>query len=93
MTTDHPRLEAGEVPLRAGCTNHFLGIYAKPIEDHRRLIHQRNVQVTVRVFENFTSDRAIDAGHQFRYCTARTRNDLGDSCQGVVAITRVDPLR
>ena len=71
MPTDEPGVKAHEVPLRRCCPEHFRGVDAHPIEDDRQLVHQRNVQITLRVLDhlgglgNADARRAVHAGQRY----------------------------
>jgi hypothetical protein len=55
VTPDKSRLELQEIPLRCGRIEHIAGADAHQVANDRKLIHQRNIQITLRVLQNFGS--------------------------------------
>src|SRR6476469_5581125 len=68
MATDESGSKRMEVPFRSCGLENFLGINAHSLENQGQLVHERDVQVTLRVFDDLRSLRDTDAG-----CTMRTR--------------------
>ena len=107
-----PAHEAGtkgqEIPLRAGRLEDFQGVDADFMEDDRQLVHQRDIEVTLRVFDHLRSfghldragaihagrhDTAVDLGDAIQRRGRIPRDDLHDPGQRVLPVARVDALR
>src|ERR1700688_2236121 len=52
VTTDQTWPKWQEVPLRTSGLQHFLGIYAEPLEYKGKLVDQRDVDVALRIFDD-----------------------------------------
>src|SRR6185369_10492342 len=100
-----PELE--EVPLRAGGLQHLAGVDADLVEDDGQLVHERDVQVALRVLDDLAglgrldARAAVDAGLHHALvepCDALERvgrvagDDLHHAGQLVLAVARVDAL-
>lgn len=57
-----PRTERQEVPLGPGRFQHIQRINAEPVKNDGQLIHQRDVQVALRVLDDLGGFRNLDAG-------------------------------
>src|SRR5574343_385439 len=62
VAANQTRAERQEVPFRASRLQDFQGIDADLVENDRKFIHQRNIQVTLRVFDNLCSFGNLNAG-------------------------------
>lgn len=62
VPADQPRTERQEVPLGPGRFQHIQRINAEPVKDDGQLIHQRDVQVALRVLDDLGGFRNLDAG-------------------------------
>ena len=108
MPADESRAKRQEVPLRAGGLEHFLGIDADALEDHRELVDQCDVDVALRVLDDFCGfgnldarrpvragrdDRAIDGIDEVGGRGCRARRDLEYRRQPMFLVARVDALR
>jgi len=72
VTADQARLERQEVPLGAGGFQHFLRADTQTVANDRQFVHQSDVDVTLRVFDDLGS-----FGHHDRGRTMQTGgNDL-----------------
>ena len=107
-----PAHEAGakgqEVPFRAGRLEDFQGVDADFMEDDRQLVHQRDIEVALRVFDHLRGfghldragamhagrhDAAVDLGDAIQRRGRIPRDDLHDPGQRVLLVARVDALR
>jgi hypothetical protein len=52
VAADQARLERQEVPFGAGGLQHFQRIDAELVEDEAQLVHQRDVQIALRVLDH-----------------------------------------
>ena len=53
VPADQPRLERQEIPFRACRFQNLIGVDPHLVEDHRQFVHERNVQVALRVLDYF----------------------------------------
>ena len=70
MSADQSRPERQEIPFRAGCLQHFFRINADTFENHRQFVHQRNIDVALRIFDDFGGLCNLDTG-----CLVRSRSN------------------
>ncbi|MNN40793.1 hypothetical protein D3C81_1548800 [compost metagenome] len=61
MPAYQARTKWQEVPLRPGSLQNGLGINTHFIENQCQLIDQRNIQIALRIFNNFCSFGNLDA--------------------------------
>ena len=61
VAADQARREPEEVPLRAGGREHVRGADAHAIEDQRELVHQRDVEIALRVLDDLRRLGDLDA--------------------------------
>ena len=87
VTADQARAELQEVPLRAGRVEHVAACGCPAVEDDRELVHQRDVEVALRVLDDLGGlgdldrRRAVDAGRgRSRRRAAATRSSVSASC-------------
>ncbi len=103
-----PGPERQEVPLAAGRLEHLLRVDAEPVEDHRELVDERDVDVALRVLDHLGGFGDADRGRRVRAgrddrpvqlvderggLGRRAGSDLADRRQPVLAVARVDALR
>src|SRR6185437_8618951 len=108
VAADEAGREFQEVPLGRRGVQHVLGADTEPFEDQRQLVHQRDVEVALGVFDDLGGFGGLYAGrtmdarfdhtgisgrHAFQDLRILARNDLGDPFQCVLAVARVDPFR
>ncbi len=108
MPADQPGREGQEVPLGARRREHVSGADAEAVEDQGELVHQRDVEVALRVLDDLgglgdlDARGPVDAGRDDPPYTAATRSsvsaswpddDLDDASDGVLAVAGVDALR
>src|SRR6185503_8947686 len=108
VAADEAGPEIQEVPLRAGRLQHFLGIDVEPLEDHRQLVDQRDIDVALRVLDDLGSlghlqarrlvragrdDRAVERVDVVGGLRRRARCDLLDRRQPVFLVAGIDALR
>ena len=101
------RTEGQEVPLGARSFEHFDGVDADLVEDHREFVHQRDVEVALGVFDDLGGfghlDRAgrVDAGgdhgavnlfNLLEGFRGVAGDDLHDLGDGAFLVARVDAL-
>src|SRR4029078_9514618 len=99
--THEPRTKRKEVPLRPGGGEHFVGVDADLVEDQRELIHQRDVQIALRVLDDLRGlghldrggavhaglhDASVDGRHALERLWRVAGHDLGNARQRVVLI-------
>ena len=99
--------EGQEIPLGSGCRQHFMGINLQPREDHRKLIHQRDIQITLGILDNLCRLSHLDrtglmgAGgnntgikriHFIGNLRSRTGGDFHNAGYPVFFITRINTL-
>ncbi len=107
VAADQAGREAQEVPLGAGRLEHVLGADAQPVEDERQLVHERDVEVALRVLDHLGrlghldrrgpvdaggDHRAVGVGDAVEGGRVLPGHDLGDALEGVLAVARVDAL-
>ena len=100
--------ELQEVPFRAGCFQHVVGIDLQLVEDQRQLVHQRDVDIALDVLDHFRRLRHPDGGrfintrrdHALVYMNDHVkrgavpgRHDLYDIGKRVLPVTRIDAFR
>ena len=65
-----PPTEAGaewqEIPLGAGRQQHFLGVYADALKDHRELVDQRDVDIALGILDDLGRLGDLDARGRVR---------------------------
>ena len=108
VPADQPRTKRQEVPLGPGRFQHIQRINAEPVKNDGQLIHQRDVQVALRVLNDLGGFRNLDAGGtvdarthdrpvQIRQQIQRRRvasgNNLLDGFKRMHLVAGVDPLR
>ena len=97
-----------EVPLGAGRREHVAGVDAHPIEDQGQLVHQRDVEIPLRVLDDLRRlrhpdrrdpvdarghRRLVDAGDDVEGGRVLPGHDLRDAGKGVLPVAGVDALR
>ena len=102
-----PGPERQEVPLGAGRLEHLDRVDADLVEDQRELVHQRDVEVALRVLDDLGGlgdldaarpvhaggdDAAVERGDALERLRRVARDDLRDPRQRVLAVARVDAL-
>ena len=85
-----------------------MGIDAQAVKDKRQLVHQGNVDIPLRVFNDFGRFRHFDRACPVRSglhdtcvkivdklgcCSIRSRSHLGDRRQAMLLVAGIDPLR
>ena len=105
VPADQPGLELEEVPLRPGRLQHLGRVDADAVEDDRQLVHQRDVQVALRVLDDLAGlgcldagtavharldNQAVQLGHPLQRLGRVAGDDLDDVVQRVLAVARVD---
>ena len=103
-----PGRERQEIPFRSGRRQHVAGRDFKPIENDRQLVHQRDVEIALGVFDDlrrfgdFDRGRPMDAGRgrspihrgdPLQRFLVLSGDDFGDRLQPMLAIAGIDPLR
>ena len=72
VTADQPRLEVQEIPFGRRRSQHIAGVDAELVKNRGQLVHERDVEIALRVFDDFGSlghlDRrcAMDSGFHHR---------------------------
>ena len=107
VTADEAGPELEEVPLRAGGLEHVGGADAHAIEDDRQLVHQRDVEIALRVLDDLrglgdldrrravhagVDDGAVGVGDAVERRRVLARDDLHDALERVLLVARVDAL-
>ena len=107
VATDQARPEWQKVPFGAGRLQHFQGIDADPVEDDGQLVHQRDVQIALGVFDylgglgHANAGGPVHAGLDYAFIQARhlvqggrvvAGHHLADTGQGVRLVARIDAL-
>ena len=105
MPADETGLEFQEIPLGAGGLQHFGGVDADPVEQDGQLVHQRDVEVALGVFDNLggfgdaDGRGAVDAGGDDGFVERGdlvegfgvvAGDDLEDPGEGVFPVAGVD---
>ena len=100
-----PELE--EVPLRAGGGEHVGGADAHAVEDQRELVHERDVDVALRVLDDLgglcdldrgrpvdagVDDGPVGVGDAVERGVVLAGDHLGDALERVLLVARVDTL-
>ena len=108
VPADQPRLKIHEIPFRRRCREHVAGIDAKPVKNGRQLVHECDIEIALRVFDdlgrlgNLDRRRAVDTGLDHRTIDIRDdikrprvlrRNHFDDRFETVLLVPRIDPLR
>ena len=108
MAADQARTERQEIPLGAGRFQHFQRVDADFVENDGKFVHQRDIQITLGVFDHLgrfrdlDAGRAVDAcgddrfiqlGNQFQGVGIVAGHHLGDGRQGAFLVARIDTLR
>ena len=62
VAANQARFERGEIPLGARSPNDFVGVDAETITDHRQLVHERYIQIALRVLDDLGRLGGLDAG-------------------------------
>ncbi len=108
MSAHQSRREIQEVPLGAGGVQDFAGVDVEVIEDDGRLVHQRNIQVALRILDDLRGlshldrtgtvhtgchHRAIDLCHQIKRRGIRAGHDLHDIAKRVLLVAGINALR
>ena len=90
VPADEARPERQEVPLRAGGLQHLVSLDPQPLEDDRKLVDERDIEVALRVldhlgrFGDFDRRRAVYARLHHRTV------QLSDLLQRLVVVRRHD---
>jgi hypothetical protein len=107
MAADQARLEAQEVPFGARGVEHVSRADADAIEDHRQLVHERDVQIALCVLDGLGSfgdldrlsavntrfdDAAIHVGDPLQGFRVLARNHFDDALERVLVIPWIDTL-
>ena len=107
VAADEPRPEVQEVPFRSRGLQHGFRVYPHAVEDDGQLVHERDVDVPLRVLDDLRGLRDLDAGRavharlhdefvHFRHRVQRLRVHAGDDLlnifQTVQLVAGVDPL-
>ena len=107
VPTHKTRPERQEVPLAASGFKHFQRINAHTVKNKGQLVHQGNVDIALRVFNNLGGlghlyargpvdarrhHRAIDLNQQVCGGGVRAGNNLTDGFKPVNLVTRIDAL-
>ena len=61
VAADEARTKRQEVPLRSGGLEHLERVDADLVEDQRKLVHQRDVEVALRVLDDLRGFGDLDA--------------------------------
>ena len=61
MPTHQARTKRQEVPFGARCLQHFQCINAKPVEYQRQFVDERDVDITLGIFNDFSRFGNTDA--------------------------------
>ena len=80
VSADEPRPERQEIPLGSGSLQHLDRVDADLVEDQRKLVHQRDVEVALRVLDHLGRFGDLDA--------ARAMHAGGDDA----SVNRCNPL-
>ena len=85
VAADQTGLKRQEIPFGAGRRQHVAGVDVERLENQRQLVHERDVEVALGVFDHLgrfgdlDRGRAVDAGRDHRSV------DLGDDVEGLSA--------
>ena len=103
-----PGREAQEIPFGPGRRQHVARRDPKPIEDDRKLVHQRDVEIALGVLDDLgrlgdldrrrpmntgADDAAIHRGDPLQGLVVLARDDLRDRLEAMFAVAGIDPLR
>ncbi len=61
MASDQPGPERQKIPLGTGCLEHLLRVDSNALENHREFVDQGNIDIPLRVLNNFGSFGNFDA--------------------------------
>ncbi len=107
MSADEPRRERQKIPFRGGRRQHLAGRNAEPVEDDRQFVHQRDVEVALRILDNLRGfgdfdrrgamqagldDPAIDRGDPLQRLLVLAGDDLDDGFEPVPLVAGIDAL-
>src|SRR6185503_3160495 len=107
MAADQARPKGQEVPFGSGRLEHFERIDAYLVEDQRQLVHQRDVEIPLRVLDDLgrfgdldraravdagRDDAAIDGGNAFQRLRRVAADQLDDARQRMLLVPRIDAL-
>ncbi|MBF0245449.1 MAG: hypothetical protein HQL31_09295, partial [Planctomycetes bacterium] len=81
VTTDQPRKEGQEVPLGAGRSQHVPGADIHAVEDQRQLVHERDVEVALRILDDLGRFGDLDRGRPENPCRDDAAVELRDRLQ------------
>ena len=108
MAAHQTRPEWQKVPFAACSVQHFLGVYVHALENHRKFVHQRNVQVALGVFNHFgcfgnpdgagtvnsgSNHGCINIGHDVQRGGIGARHNFLDFGKSMFAVARINSLR
>jgi hypothetical protein len=108
VPADQPRLEGQEIPLGRGCGQDLRSVDPQAVEDNRDFVHERDVDVALRVLEDLgrfgdldrrgaTDAGGDDAAVEGRELVGRRARIAGDdlfhAAQVVHRVAGVDALR
>ncbi len=80
VASDETRLEMKEIPLRARCLENRLRIDSHPVENDGKLVHERNVDITLAVLDDLCGFRNLDG---FGAVNARIDDELVHLCDRI----------
>ncbi len=105
VPADKARLERQEIPLAARRIEHITGIDVEPVEEHDQFIYQGDIEIPLCVFNNLRGLSNPDARRPMDTCRYHftvklrkhvegliiiSRHHLGDCCQCMLRITRIN---
>src|SRR5690606_26268953 len=108
VAAHQPRCELQEVPFGAGGLQNLRGANADEIADLRHLVHQGDIDIALRVFQNFRrlghldrrgavhariDDLLIHAGNDLERLRILARDNLDDILERVLAVAGIDAFR
>ncbi len=68
VPADEPRAEWQEVPLGAGSNQDLFGVDVHALENHREFVHERDIDVALRVLDDLGRLGHLDARGLVRPC-------------------------
>ena len=107
VPADKPGLEIQEIPFGRRGGQHVAGVDAELMEDGGQFVHEGDVEIALRVFDDLGGlgdldrgramdagfhHRAIDLGDDIERARVLRRDDLGDRFEAVLLVARIDPL-
>ena len=107
MATDEPGSERQKIPLGSRGLKHLGRIDADPVKQKRELVHQRNVEIALRILDHFrglgytdgarpiharSDDTRVNRRNTIERFRRVPRHDLGNAGQGVLVVARIDAL-